>query len=63
MCSFASPGRSPRAPKAKSARKLGAQPGHKGSFRTMLPREQVAAKALLGEQPHGVIVSDRCGGL
>ena len=38
------PGRGSRSSKSKSARKVGAQLGHKGSFRAMVPSDQVEKK-------------------
>ena len=40
------PGTPPRAPRPKSGKSLGAQPGHKGSFRAMVPVEQTQAQVI-----------------
>lgn len=56
-------GRGSRAPKPKSARKVGAQPGHKGSFRAMLPSDQVDQQVVCQPEPqcarcHGDVMVD-----
>lgn len=38
------PGTPPRAPRAKSGKRLGGQPGHKGSFRAMVPESEVSQR-------------------
>jgi hypothetical protein len=45
------PGRGTRPSKPKSGRKVGAQPGHKGSFRAMLPSDQVDQQVVCTPQP------------
>ena len=44
-------GRGSRPAKPKSGRKVGAQPGHKGSFRAMLPSDQVDQQVLCRPEP------------
>ena len=56
------PGRGSRSAKPKSGRKLGAQPGHKGSFRAMLPSDQVDQQVVCQPEPrctqcHGDVVA------
>ena len=46
------PGRGSRPSKPKSGRKIGAQPGHKGSFRALLPSDQVDQQVLCRPEPH-----------
>lgn len=41
------PGTPPRVSRPKSGKRLGAQPGHKGSFRAMVPTEQTQAQSYL----------------
>ncbi len=55
------PGRGSRSSKSKSGRKVGAQPGHKGSFRAMVPSDQVDQQVVCRPQPqcalcHGDVV-------
>ena len=45
------PGLGSRSAKPKSGRKLGAQPGHKGSFRAMLPSDQVDQQVVCQPEP------------
>ena len=45
------PGGGSRPSKPKSGRKVGAQPGHKGSFRAMLPSDQVGQQVLCRPEP------------
>ena len=45
------PGRGSRSSKSKSGRKVGAQPGHKGSFRAMVPSEQVDQHVVCRPRP------------
>lgn len=45
------PGRGSRSVKPKSDRKVGAQPGHKGSFRVMVPSDQVDQQVLCRPEP------------
>ena len=45
------PGSGSRAVKPKSGRKPGAQPGHKGSFRAMLPSDQVDQQVVCQPEP------------
>lgn len=45
------PGGGSRPSKPKSGRKVGAQPGHKGSFRAMLPSDQVDQQVLCRPEP------------
>ena len=57
------PGRGARPSKPKSGRKVGAQPGHKGSFRAMLPSDQVDQQVVCTPQPqctlcHGDVIVD-----
>jgi len=57
------PGRGARPSKPKSGRKVGAQPGHKGSFRAMLPSDQVDQQVVCPPQPqctlcHGDVIVD-----
>ena len=40
------PGTPPRASRPNSGKRLGAQPGHKGSFRAMVPTEQTQTQVL-----------------
>ncbi|MDO9201805.1 MAG: IS66 family transposase, partial [Hydrogenophaga sp.] len=57
------PGQGSRPSKPKSARKVGAQPGHKGSFRAMLPNDQIDQQVVCRPQPqcalcHGDVIVD-----
>ena len=57
------PGRGSRPSKPKSGRKVGAQPGHKGSFRAMVPSDQVNQQVVCRPQPqcalcHGDVTVD-----
>jgi hypothetical protein len=45
------PGLGSRSVKPKSGRKVGAQPGHKGSFRAMLPSDQVDQQVVCQPEP------------
>ena len=45
------PGLGSRSVKPKSGRKVGAQPGHKGSFRAMLPSDQVDQQVVCRPEP------------
>ncbi len=45
------PGRSSRPSKPKSGRSVGAQPRHKGSFRAMLPSDEVDQQVLCRSEP------------
>lgn len=49
------PGQRSRSTKPKSGRKVGAQPGHKGSFRALLPSDQVDQQVLCRPEPHCVL--------
>jgi transposase len=56
------PGRGSRSSRSKSARKVGAQLGHKGSFRAMVPSDQVDQQVLCRPEPqcalcHGDVVA------
>jgi hypothetical protein len=49
--SSAGPWTPPRTPKVQSDKRLGGQPGHKGSFRAFLPEDQLASKVLCPPLP------------
>lgn len=49
------PGRASRPSKPKSARKVGAQPGHKGGHRAMLPSDEVDEQILCQPEPQCVL--------
>jgi transposase len=44
-------GTPPRTPKAQSGKRLGGQPGHKGSFRALLPEDKRTSKVLCPPPP------------
>jgi len=51
------PGTPPRAPRPKSGKRLGGQPGHPGSFRAMVPVEQTQVQVACPPPEH----CERCG--